>query len=151
MRRILVAAVIAITAVTALTLAPAGAGATTHHPTVIGKKGMFGPYGVGWGTRHPRHVFNGGDPSGDVTAITWKYWGSRTAIGHGLGSAFKPTGGYYAKPVKTVFKATKLGHCTAGGPRDYTVLWVQQQVRPGSSHYTKWERWAGLRTICSRD
>jgi hypothetical protein len=117
---------------------------------VLGKRHLFGRYGVGWGKAHPKRIFNGGDPSGLVRRIKWSHWGSATTTGRGWGNGFKPSGGYYAKPVRTILKARHLGHCTAYGPSAYTVLWVKQQKRPGGSHYTKWFRWAGLSTICAR-
>ncbi len=84
---------------------------------VLGSKSFAGPPGVGWGTYAPREIFNGGDPSGMVTAITWTGWGSPTAIGYGKSFIFKPAGGYYPGAVKVELRASVLGHCTAAGPR----------------------------------
>jgi hypothetical protein len=36
-----------------------------------------------------------GDPSGLVTKIRWKHWGTGVAIGRGLNAIFKPGGGCY--------------------------------------------------------
>jgi hypothetical protein len=158
MRRLIIATTITAVAVAATpslavtaSAAQVRTTAAVHSVTVLGKKGLFKPGGSGWGTAHPKRIFNGGDPSGLVVTIKWTGWGKKTATGHGLGYAFKPSGGYYAKPVKTILKASHLGHCGSSGPRAYTTLWVKQQKKPGSSHYTKWFRWAGLKNICSRD
>lgn len=142
----------AVAMVVALAGPAVGAPASQHHhrTPVLGKKHLFEPYGKGWGTYRPSGVFNGGDPSGGVGHITWKHWGSPLAKGHGLTSGFKPGGGYYAKPVKIVLHASRLGRCSAGGPRAYTQLHVKVQKRPGGSHYTKWFSWAGLKSICAR-
>jgi hypothetical protein len=147
MRRTIIAAVVATLAVVG---APSPAVAASHHHVVLGKKGLFKPGGAGWGTAHPTKIFNGGDPSGLVGSINWTDWTHSTAIGHGLTSAFKPGGGFYKKPVKIILKATDLGHCTAQGPHAYTQLRAKEQKKPGSSHYTKWFRWAGLKSICAR-
>ena len=37
---------------------------------MLGKRGLF-PGGEGWGTAHPRTVFNGGSPGGLADKIRW--------------------------------------------------------------------------------
>ena len=39
--------------------------------------------GVGFGQVRPKEIFNGGDPTGMVSHITWKSWGGSKAIGTG--------------------------------------------------------------------
>ncbi len=43
----------------------------------------WGPDQVGYGAARPTHIFNGGDPTGEVRHIHWTGWGSRQAIGEG--------------------------------------------------------------------
>lgn len=147
MRTSVIGGLLAVIGLLTICLAAPSVAATSHAP-VLGKKGLV-PYGIGWGTAHPKEIFNGGDPSGDVWSVRWSHWGAATATGHGLGNGFKPQGGYYARPVKTVFKASGLGRCTGHGPRAYRTLWFKQQVKPGSARYTKWYWWSGLRSICA--
>ena len=98
------------------------------------------PYGIGWATAHPKEIFNGGDPSGDVRSIHWSHWGAATATGHGLGAGFKPQGvlrpagqddaqGIWIGPMHSPTARAPTGHCgsssrsnravrtTPGGPR----------------------------------
>jgi hypothetical protein len=42
-------------------------------------------YGAGFGTVEPRTVYLGGDPTGQVSSITWHNWGSGRAVGFGRG------------------------------------------------------------------
>ena len=52
-------------------------------PTLGRFAGAFGISGVGFGQVRPKEIFNGGDPSGMVSHITWKSWGGPQAIGTG--------------------------------------------------------------------
>jgi hypothetical protein len=38
---------------------------------------------IGYGTVRPTHIFNGGDPTGEVEHIHWTGWGGSQAIGEG--------------------------------------------------------------------
>ena len=40
-------------------------------------------HGAGFGQVEPTRVFNGGDPTGDVTGIVWSSWGGPQAVGMG--------------------------------------------------------------------
>lgn len=108
----------------------------------------FAPQGNGFGTEHPADIFNGGDPSGHVSQIHWTGWGSATAIGTGMGSIFKPQGGYYPQLVQVQLRADQLGSCTAGGPPAYTRLSVREPSAPGGP-LGPWMRWSGSGNICS--
>jgi hypothetical protein len=46
--------------------------------------------GKGWGEVRPATVFNGGDPTGLVTGITWSSWGGSTAVGTGTSDYVGP-------------------------------------------------------------
>jgi hypothetical protein len=53
-------------------------------PTLGLLTGTFA-HGSGFGKVMPKTVFNGGDPTGLVTSITWHDWGQRQATGTGRG------------------------------------------------------------------
>jgi hypothetical protein len=114
---------------------------------VLGQKGFGVPSATGWGTIKPKEVFNGGDPSGHVGAITWKHWGSRVATGTGRGVIFMPQGGYYPGTVKVDLRAFDLGHCASHRPLAYERLDVRYPSRPGGK-LGKWSRWGGKGSIC---
>src|ERR1700691_1019049 len=61
---------------------------------VLGSKTFAGSAGVGWGTYKPREIFNGGDPSGLIQAISWQNWGAPITYGYGESSIFRSAGGY---------------------------------------------------------
>jgi hypothetical protein len=108
-------------------------------PPVLGKKGLM-PYGTGWGTAHPREIFNGGAPSGSVSRIRWRHWGAATATGSGRAPTYKPGGGYYAKRVRVQLRATRIGRCPGGHRRAYTRLIVREQTKPGGQ-FGDWFAW----------
>jgi hypothetical protein len=113
--------------------------AAAAHPPVLGKKGLM-PYGTGWGSAHPREIFNGGAPSGSVSRIRWRHWGAATATGSGRAPTYKPGGGYYAKRVRVQLRATRLGRCPGGHRRAYTRLIVREQTKPGGP-FGDWFAW----------
>jgi hypothetical protein len=49
---------------------------------VLGGRHAF-PNGQGFGKAHPRTVYLGGDPTGEVSSMTWRHWGQRRAVGFG--------------------------------------------------------------------
>ena len=63
---------------------------------VLGSPGHLAPAGKGWGKAHPRHVFNGGDPSGEVAKLEWRHWGGPPPRARGVTWLLRPEGGYYA-------------------------------------------------------
>jgi hypothetical protein len=139
-----VSVVLAASAVLALSL-PA-VGATTTSKIVLGAT-AFAPNGAGFATVKPKRIFNGGDPSGLVSNLTWTHWGAAKAIGTGKTSIFKPGGGYYPHLVRAQLRASKLGHCRAHGPRAYTHLDVRVPAKPGAP-LGKWQAWSGVKSIC---
>ncbi len=52
-------------------------------PTLGRFAGGYGINGVGFGQVRPKEIFNGGEPTGMVSHITWKSWGGPKAIGTG--------------------------------------------------------------------
>jgi hypothetical protein len=68
--------------------------------------------GVGFGKVAPKEVYNGGDPTGLVTSITWRDWGKAQAVGTGFGFYVGPnqiTAAGKREPVRIV--AFDLGTC----------------------------------------
>lgn len=125
-------------------------GAAAPVPNVVLGSASFAlPSGEGWGTVRPAKIFNGGDPSGLVSNIHWASWGGGTANGHGLNAIFKPGGGYYGDLVRIDLRASRLGRCTASGPRAYTELSVRVPSRPGGP-LGPWTSWSAGKGICRR-
>ena len=111
----------------------------TSSPVVLGVKHRL-LYGVGWGTAHPRRIFNGGDPSGEAFDLAWKRWGGSTTVADGLTWVFTPSGGYYRKPLPIELRAFRIGRCAGGGPPAYTRLDARVVVKPGGTfgHWFPW-------------
>jgi hypothetical protein len=113
--------------------------------TVVLGSSAFAPHGAGFGTAHPHRIFNGGDPSGMVTAIHWTGWGSPAAQGRGLNPVFRPQGGYFARRARVRLRAERLGRC--GRASAYTALLIRLPQWPGGP-LGPWWRWAAARTLC---
>jgi len=101
----------AIAGVVALVLAGGATGALAASATpTLGSD--LGVPTQGFGTVKPARVFLGGDPTGLVTKLTWKSWGSATAVGSGTGyypPPDKPTAESVKVPV--TLDASELGTC----------------------------------------
>jgi hypothetical protein len=83
--------------------------------------GDFGYNSQGFGEVRPITVFNGGDPTGLVTGITWSSWGGSTATGTGTSDYVGPNqtvAGGTQEPVTIV--AFDLGTC--GGKLMYQAV-----------------------------
>jgi len=50
---------------------------------VLGRPAGAFAHGTGFGLVKPAKIFNGGDPTGILTHITWKSWGGADAVGIG--------------------------------------------------------------------
>jgi len=61
----------------------AASGGARPEPTLGLMTGLFTHGAVGFGQVRPKEVYNGGDPTGLVTSITWHGWGQGQAIGTG--------------------------------------------------------------------
>jgi hypothetical protein len=59
------------------------AGSSAPVPVLGQAVGAFSQ-GQGFGEVKPTTVFNGGDPTGDVSDITWSSWGGARAVGSGM-------------------------------------------------------------------
>ena len=106
--------------------------------------------GSGFGTEHPGAIFNGGAPSGMVSAITWTGWGNPTATGRGRIPIYKPQGGYFAQRGRIDLRAETIGTCPDGTGPAYTVLRFRAPNWPGGP-LGPWVKWSGSQTICSFD
>jgi hypothetical protein len=134
----------AVTALAIPTAASAEAEAMNAVP-VLGSKQFSEPYGAGFGHPEPEVIFNGGDPSGEVSEIHWRSWGGPIAIGFGRNPIFRPQGGYYRKLGRVELRANQLGMC-AGKPA-YKRLEIRAPKRPGAK-LGQWVLWSGAKTIC---
>jgi hypothetical protein len=130
-----------------LALIPVADAATAADQAALGSPAYLAPVAHGWGKAHPRHVFNGGDPSGDVSRIRWRHWGEPVAVGHGLVPLLRPEGGYYARRGRIVLRAEGLGTCP-DGTTAYTRLEFRAAHRPGGPIGRYWHPWAGTGDIC---
>jgi hypothetical protein len=135
-----------VAAFLAATLIPVAEASGADEP-VLGSPGHLAPEAKGWGKAHPRHVFNGGDPSGEVAKLEWRHWGEATATGRGVTWLLRPEGGYYARPGRIVLRAEGLGTC-ADGTAAYTRLEFRVAHRPGGPVGKHWRLWAGDGDIC---
>ena len=68
---------------------------------VLGRPAGLFAHGTGWGKVKPTEVFNGGDPTGLVTHITWSSWGGIAATGTGTSD--------YVGPNQSVASGTEEG------------------------------------------
>jgi len=59
-------------------------------PTLGRPAGVFA-HGEGFGRVRPPRIFNGGDPTGLVSHVTWKSWGGATATGTGRSDYVGPS------------------------------------------------------------
>ncbi|HEX5086723.1 MAG TPA: hypothetical protein VFV89_02875 [Nocardioides sp.] len=132
--------------VSVLVSLPAAVASATPEP-VLGSPGHLAPAAKGFGKAHPRHFFNGGDPSGEVAKIEWRHWGAPTAKGRGVTWLLRPEGGYYARPGKIVLRAEALGTCP-DGTAAYTRLEFRVAHRPGGPVGKHWRLWSGDGDIC---
>jgi hypothetical protein len=90
-------------------LAPCAVGVARAERPVLGARAAF-PGGRGFGSVAPRTVFLGGDPTGLVTHLHWRRWGSARATGAGEGwcPGVSVAAGYRC-PAS--LRATVLGSC----------------------------------------
>jgi hypothetical protein len=107
---------------------------------VLGSPAFMAPEGEGWGTPHPRWIFNGGDPAGSVSRLHWKDWGDPAATGRGKTPLLRPGGGYYRRPGKIELRADHLGSCP-DGTYAYTRLHFRIAHRPGGPLGHRWHGW----------
>ena len=117
--------------------------AAEQNRVVLGSRRRWpGDSDEGFGTYRPELIHNGGAPSGLVKKIEWTNWGQRVAKGWGKTFIYKPTGGYYAKPVRARLRVTRIGHCFAGTPRAYQRMSARVPRRPGGP-LGDWFPWSG--------
>jgi hypothetical protein len=69
------------------------AGSPGHRPAAVptlGRPAGVFAHGQGFGQVRPSKIFNGGDPTGLVSHITWKSWGGAIATGTGTSDYVGP-------------------------------------------------------------
>jgi hypothetical protein len=79
---------------------------------VLGRPvGVFA-HGAGFGQVKPARIFNGGDPTGLLTHITWKSWGGPDAVGSGKSDYVGPGQSVAAgSEQRATVEAFRLGKC----------------------------------------
>lgn len=104
--------------------APAStAPAPTAAAPALGRLAGLFEHGAGFGKVKPTRIFNGGDPTGLVTHITWKSWGQGQAIGTGTSVWVGPHQAVaQGRPAKVTLVAFFLGTCH-GKPAYRAVEW----------------------------
>jgi hypothetical protein len=100
----------------ALICAGCGSSSPPTTPTaaapVLGRPAGVFAHGAGFGQVKPARIFNGGDPTGLLTHITWKSWGGADAVGSGKSDYVGPgqsvaTG----SEQRATVEAFRLGKC----------------------------------------
>jgi hypothetical protein len=122
--------------------------AAEESQVTLGSSKFYAPISRGFGTVRPKEIFNGGDPSGHVTNITWDSWGGAEATGHGMNAIFKPAGGYYATQVRIDLSARNVGTCPGESHPSYRQLFAREPSRPGGKP-GKWFLWAEAHDLCA--
>ncbi len=85
--------------------------AATPEPTLGLLTGTFS-HGSGFGQVRPKEVYNGGDPTGLVTSITWRGWGQAQAVGTGRSVWVGPNQSVAQGTIESVrIVAFDLGTC----------------------------------------
>jgi hypothetical protein len=101
--------------------------------------------GKRFGLVRPRHVFLGGDPTGDVTGVRWDGWGAGKATGFGTGwcPGRSVADGYYCS---VSLHAYDLGLCH--GSRAYRILTFYFKFGPHRRWVlgSKWNACTGQRS-----
>jgi hypothetical protein len=131
--------VMMVSACVTLLLIVASAAGRSSTP-VLGWGGAFSN-GAGFGKVKPRHVFLGGDPTGNVTSVGWHNWGSQRSMGFG-------TGWCPGRSVASGHSCSVSLHAYALGTCHhrlaYTRLAFYSKSRP-TSHWKLGSKW----NICS--
>jgi hypothetical protein len=79
---------------------------------VLGQLAGVFAHGTGFGRVRPAEVFNGGDPTGLVSKITWSSWGGATATGSGTSTYVAANQPFAAgRPQPATIVAFDLGTC----------------------------------------
>lgn len=114
---------------------------------VLGKK-QVRPNALGFGTTHPRLIFNGGGRSGRAWHLSWRQWGTVATYARGLTWIVRPRGGYYRNPGSIELRASRIGRCSRPRPLAYTFLQARTALRPGG-RLGHWLAWGGWKSTCT--
>jgi len=132
-----VAAVLPALAIVFVLNSPAALGRSTS--PVLGWNHAF-QNGAGFGTAKPRTVYLGGDPTGEVTSITWHHWGAKRAVGFGRG--WCPGQSVAAgHPCSAALHVSELGTCH--GRRAYLEIAFYFKTGPTWIPGSKWNACTG--------
>lgn len=114
-----VAARLAAASLATAAIAGCSPGAASTVVPVLGRPAGIFVHGTGWGKVKPTEVFNGGDPTGLVTHISWSSWGGSTAMGTGTSDWPYPSVAA-GKEERVKIVAFNLGKC--GGKLMYQAV-----------------------------
>lgn len=144
MRTFIAAASIAAVAGLASTSAAAGAASAPAKPTAI-VLGDTNLHGKGWGTSAPKTISGG---TGLISHIRWQHWGASSAVGWGLTSISRPTGGHYPGLVRVQLRASDIAWDQTDGGRAYMRLEAREPRAPGSA-LGAWFSWIAQQEMCN--
>lgn len=105
-------------------------------PPVLATVNAFGDSTgvIGFGTIAPTHIYQGGDPTGDVTNITWVNWGDANAFGVGTACYVDPGQDVaHCRPLQAIVLASNLGTCD-GRPAYENVGWWFPSIAGNATH-----------------
>jgi hypothetical protein len=92
--------------------APSSAAPSAPATPVLGQLAGIFAHGTGFGQVRPAEVFNGGDPTGLVSKISWSSWGGATATGAGTSTYVAANQAVAAgTPQPATIVAFDLGTC----------------------------------------
>jgi len=78
--------------------------------------------------------------------IQWRNWGQSSVIGDGLTSLPSVKTKTYVL-MRAQLRASRIGHCSPGGARAYTLLQVRTAPRHGGN-FSGWELWNLRTNLC---
>jgi hypothetical protein len=117
--------------------APTPSGSASAGGPALGRLAGVFAHGAGFGQVRPARIFNGGDPTGLVTRITWSSWGGGKAIGKGTTVYVAPgQSNAQGRQQRVTVVAFRLGGCH-GTVMYRAVEWYfpQHGQKFSASHY----------------
>jgi hypothetical protein len=117
--------------------APASSGSAPAGGPTLGRLAGVFSRGAGFGQVRPARIFNGGDPTGLVTRITWSSWGGGKATGTGTSVYVAPgQSNAQGRLQSATVVAFRLGSCH-GTVMYRAVEWYfpQHGQKFSASHY----------------
>lgn len=106
--------------------------APTHAGVITLGTAANHPAGCGFGSARPSRIYLGGDPTGDLSGISWDAWGGSSAEGTGT-SYYVPAGKATVDAVKATarVRAYDLGSCHGRTAYRKVVWWFPSYGETG--------------------